>query len=160
MEKLFVRNIKYYSQRSVWSIFSLERQLKKHKIETWEIDERNLKIIYEFNLFSTKKEKNVENNNCPLNIRFVAKTSDIRNFSQNIRSDVKTSDAATLDGSMYPRCTGSGFRTRIRQDSAHFEQTWSDPGYGFIQVFGSEFSNIIVLGFDANTIIKRIFAKI
>jgi len=39
----------------------------------------------------------VENNNSPLNIRFVAKTSDIRNFSQNIRSDVKTSEVATLD---------------------------------------------------------------
>jgi len=32
--------------------------------------------------------RNVENNNnCPLNIRFVVKTSDIRNFPQNIRSD-------------------------------------------------------------------------
>jgi len=27
---------------------------------------------------------------------FVAKTSDIRNFSQNIRSDVETSEVATL----------------------------------------------------------------
>jgi len=34
MEKSFVRNIKYHSQRSVWSIFSLERQLNKHKVET------------------------------------------------------------------------------------------------------------------------------
>ena len=38
----------------------------------------------------------MENNNYPLNIRFVAKTSDIRNFSQNIRSHVKTSKVATL----------------------------------------------------------------
>jgi len=38
----------------------------------------------------------VENSNSPLIIRFVAKTSDIRNFSQNIRSDVKTSEVATL----------------------------------------------------------------
>jgi len=29
------------------------------------------------------------------------------------------------------------FRTRVRQDSAHFEQTGSDPDYGFIRVFGS-----------------------
>jgi len=29
------------------------------------------------------------------------------------------------------------FRTRDRQDSAHFEQTGSDPDYGFIHVFGS-----------------------
>jgi len=37
--------------------------------------------------FQPRKRRNVENNNnCPLNIRFVAKISDIRNFSQNIRS--------------------------------------------------------------------------
>jgi len=26
----------------------------------------------------------------------------------------------------------SDFRTRVRQESAHFEQTGSDPDYGFI----------------------------
>jgi len=54
------------------------------------------------------------------------------------------------------------FRTRVRQDSAHFEQTGSGQDYGFIQVSGSGsgFSNFMILGFDANTIIKRIFAKI
>jgi len=31
-----------------------------------------------------------------VNIRFVAKTSDIRNSSQNIKSDVKTPEVATL----------------------------------------------------------------
>jgi len=31
-----------------------------------------------------------------VNIRFVAKTSDIRNFSQKVRSDVKTSEVAAL----------------------------------------------------------------
>jgi len=35
-------------------------------------------------------------NNSPVNVRFVAKTSDIRNFSENIRSDVKTSEVATV----------------------------------------------------------------
>jgi len=45
------------------------------------------------------KTRNVENkNNCPVNIRFVAKTSDIRNFYENIRSDVKTSEVSTLVG--------------------------------------------------------------
>jgi len=39
-------------------------------------------------------------NNSPVNIRFVAKTSDIRNFSENIRSDVKTSEVATLVGTV------------------------------------------------------------
>jgi len=43
--------------------------------------------------FQPRKRRNVENNN---NIRFVAKTSDIRNFSQNIRSDIKTSEVAAL----------------------------------------------------------------
>jgi len=46
--------------------------------------------------FQSRKRRNVENNNSPLNIRFVAKTSDIRNFSQNIRSDVEISEVATL----------------------------------------------------------------
>jgi len=35
-------------------------------------------------------------NNSSVNIRFVDKTSDIRNFSQNIKSDVKTPEVATL----------------------------------------------------------------
>ena len=63
-------------------------------VDTWEIDERNLKIMY-LTYFQPRKRRNVENY-CPLNIRFVAKTSDIRNFSQNIRSHVKTSEMATL----------------------------------------------------------------
>jgi len=47
--------------------------------------------------FHREKIGNVENkSNSPINIRFVAKTSDIRNFSQNIGSDVKISDVATL----------------------------------------------------------------
>jgi len=40
--------------------------------------------------------ENMWENNSSVNIRFVAKTSDIRNFSQNIRSDVNTSEVATL----------------------------------------------------------------
>jgi len=40
---------------------------------------------------------NLENkSNNPVNIRFVAKTSDIRNLSENIRFDVKTSEMATM----------------------------------------------------------------
>jgi len=39
------------------------------------------------NYFQPKKRRNVENNdNYPLKIRLVAKTSDITNFSQNMRS--------------------------------------------------------------------------
>jgi len=52
-----------------------------------------------------------------------------------------------------------GLRTRIRQDSAHFEQTGSEPDYGFVQVSGSGFSNFIFWGFGANTIIKKNFCK-
>jgi len=48
-------------------------------------------------LFHRKRIGNVENkNNSPVNMRFVAKTSNIRNFSQSIRSRVETSKAATL----------------------------------------------------------------
>jgi len=62
----------------------------------------------------------------------------------------------------HQRCTGSGFQDSRRQDSAHFQQTGSDPDYVFFQLSGSGsgFSNIIVLGFDANTITKIIFVKI
>ena len=38
----------------------------------------------------------VNTNNRAVNIRFVAKTSDIRNFSENNRSDAKTSEVATV----------------------------------------------------------------
>jgi len=40
----------------------------------------------------------VHKNNNPGNIRFVAKTSDIRNFCENIRSNVEISEVATLVG--------------------------------------------------------------
>jgi len=45
--------------------------------------------------FYPKMRGNVVNNS-PANIRFVAKISEIRMFSENIRSDVKTSEVATL----------------------------------------------------------------
>jgi len=62
----------------------------------WEIDERNLKSM---NLtdFHPKRIENLKRSNILVNIRFFAKTSDIKNFSQNIRSDVKTSEVATLN---------------------------------------------------------------
>ena len=51
---------------------------------------------YESTLFPLER-RNVENkNNSTDNIRFANKTSDIRNFSQNIKSNVKTSKAVTL----------------------------------------------------------------
>jgi len=46
--------------------------------------------------FQPRKRRNADNNNSPLNIGFVDKTSDIRNVSQNIRSDYKTSEVGTL----------------------------------------------------------------
>jgi len=42
--------------------------------------------------FHPKSIENLEKSNSSVNIRFVAKTSYIRNFYQNIRSDVKTSE--------------------------------------------------------------------
>jgi len=47
--------------------------------------------------FHRKSIENLGKNKSSFNIRFVTKTSDIRNFSQNIRSDVKTSEVATLN---------------------------------------------------------------
>jgi len=49
------------------------------------------------------------------------------------------------------------FRTRVRKDSAHFEQTRSDLDYGFVQVSGSgsRFSNFLFFGFDSKTIIQK-----
>jgi len=41
----------------VWSTFGLEQQSNTHEVGPQEIAERNLKIIFEFNLFSTWKEK-------------------------------------------------------------------------------------------------------
>jgi len=62
----------------------------------WEIVERNSKMV-NLTYFHPKRRGIVENkNNRPLNIRFVAKTSDIRNFLENITSDVKSSELATL----------------------------------------------------------------
>jgi len=47
--------------------------------------------------FQPKRRGNVDNNSgTSVNIRLVAKTADIRNFSQNISSDVETSEVATL----------------------------------------------------------------
>jgi len=43
-----------------------------------------------------KSITNLRKNNSSVDIRFVAKTSDIGNFSQNTTSDVKTSEVATL----------------------------------------------------------------
>jgi len=37
-----------------------------------------------------------DKDNSPVNIKFVVKTSDIRNFSENIRSYVETSEVAKL----------------------------------------------------------------
>jgi len=53
---------------------------------------KNMNLIH----FHPIRIENLKKSNILVNIRFVAKTSDIRNFSQNIRSDVETSEVATL----------------------------------------------------------------
>jgi len=57
---------------------------------------------------------------------------------------VKKTAVAALLSVIAAEVYGTGFRTRIRLDSTHFEQTESDQEYGFIQVSGSgsRFSNI------------------
>jgi len=52
--------------------------------------------------FTLQIRENVANkNNSAVNIRFVARTSDIRNFSETIRSAVETSEVATLACTVY-----------------------------------------------------------
>ena len=64
---------------------------------SWETDEQGAKIMNILTYLHSKRKGNVKNkSNSPVNIRFVAKTSDIMNVSENIRSDVKSSEAATL----------------------------------------------------------------
>jgi len=48
---------------------------------------KNLKIM-NLTYFRPEMRGNVDKNNNPVNIRFVAKISDIRNLSENITSDV------------------------------------------------------------------------
>jgi len=68
--------------------------------------------------FHPERRGNGENkSHSPVNIRFVVKTSDIRNFSQNITFDVKTSEVATL----VPQHSPSSFGF---QDSKTFGHTF------------------------------------
>jgi len=62
----------------------------------------------------------------------------------------------------WQRCTGSGFQDSSPAGFSTFSTNRIGPDYGFIQVSwsGWGFSNFIVLGFDANTIIKRMFANL
>jgi len=62
--------------------------------------------------FHPKRIENLKRSNIFVNIRFFAKTSDIRNFSQNIRSDVKTSEVATLNA----RIVATGGKVRFHRN--------------------------------------------
>ena len=68
-----------------------------------EVDCKNLKIMNITYFFPKRRGNVVNENNSPVNIRFVVKTSYIRNFSESIRSDVKTSEVATVDCSLTDR---------------------------------------------------------
>jgi len=55
--------------------------------------------------FYPKMRGNVVNKtNSPVNIRFVPKTSDIRKFSENMRSNVKTLEVTTLACALWTSC--------------------------------------------------------
>ena len=64
-------------------------------------------------------------NNSTVNTRFVTKTLDIRNFSENFRSDVKTSQVATL------------YSTIMQASSEEFYATPNEIGvqYNFKSVY-------------------------
>jgi len=79
------------SQRS---FFCLERKPNTHEGER--LMKETLKIM-NLTYFNPKIRENMENkSNSLVNIRFVAKTSNIGNFSVNMRCDVETSEVATL----------------------------------------------------------------
>jgi len=72
--------------------------------------------------FHPERSGNVEDkSNSPVNIRFVAKTSDIRNFSENIICDVTTSEVVTLLSACLDNHSKSRFQQPTR-GSAHFEK--------------------------------------
>ena len=86
-----IPNPMQWREKGLFSVWNDDQTHKRVKI-----GERNYKIA---NLicFHPTRIGNVGNkNNSLVNVRFVAKTSDIRNFSENIRSDVKTSEVATV----------------------------------------------------------------
>ena len=77
--------------------------------------------------FYPKMRRNVANkNSSPVNIRFVAKTSDIRNLSENIRSDVKTSEVATL-------VVAIGRKVRFHHTLHFMTKRRSQFGCGYLQ---------------------------
>jgi len=76
-------------------------------------------------VFLSKNARKKENkNNIPVNIRFVSKTSHIRNFSQNIKSDVKASEMATL--------VITERRSGLRRESTIFAKAGAGSGVRFL----------------------------
>ena len=63
-------------------------------------------------------------NHSPVNIRFVAKTTNVRNFSQDIRSDLKTSEVSTLFLTVLPKfaykCTVNSVATLLWRKTTEF----------------------------------------
>ena len=78
---------------SIWNDYQTHT-----RVRNWWKKLKNMNLTH----FHPKTIENLKRSNILVNIRFVAKTSDIRNFSQNIRSDVKTSEVATLNARIVP----------------------------------------------------------
>ena len=82
--------------RNLRDRFGPSKHLKKNTAHEGERLKKKTKIM-NVTPFQPERVGNVENkNNSPVNIKFFVKTSNIRNFSQNYRSDVKTAEVATL----------------------------------------------------------------
>jgi len=83
MEKPFVRNIKCYSQRSVWRVFSLERQPNTHmRLRLERLIKETQKVYTNLTYFQALKRGNVENDNSDLSPKHLTseislKTSDL-----------------------------------------------------------------------------------
>ena len=81
-----MRDIKCYSQRSVWRVFSLEGQPSTHRrLRLEKLTKETQKVYTNLTYFQPRKRGNVENNNSPLNIRFSPK-------HQTSEISLKTSD--------------------------------------------------------------------
>ena len=107
IEKNLSPNTSVRQASSKMLILTLRRELLQFGTITihtwrWKIADKNSNIMNP-TTFHSKRTKKVENkkNSSAVNIRFIAKTSTLRNFSRNIRSNIKTSEVATLDNNDY-----------------------------------------------------------
>ena len=136
-------------QKPVLESSRITLQLQMSVIDWW----KKLNKQYESNFFSPERTGNVETmSNNPLNIRFVAKTSDIRNYSQNIRSDVdvEASEVATRSHSKDCNIKKTKRETNDASESRPNQASWKKTVLKFCsenQIHFHNFLSILFGGF-------------